>query len=131
MSVRYQRMNEEIKKTLAQIVREMKDPRISPMTTIVGVEVTNDLKQAKVKVSVYDKEQAPREESVNALNEAEGFIAREVGRRMQLRALPKFNSCWMIPSPTALHISQVIDSWASRKTPKGKTRMMPCCPSAP
>ena len=59
MSVRYQRMNEEIKKTLAQIVREMKDPRISPMTTIVGVEVTNDLKQAKVKVSVYDKEQAP------------------------------------------------------------------------
>ena len=54
-SVRYDRINEEIKKALSEIVREMKDPRISPMTTIMLVEATNDLKLAKVRVSVYDK----------------------------------------------------------------------------
>ena len=110
MSVRYQRMNEEIKKTLAEIIREMKDPRLSPMTTIMSVEVTNDLKQAKVRVSVYDQEQAPREESVAALNGAEGFIAREVGRRMQLRALPKFKFVLDDSIAYSVHISQLIDS---------------------
>lgn len=46
-SVRYDRINEEIKKALSEIVREMKDPRISPMTTIMLVEATNDLKLAR------------------------------------------------------------------------------------
>ena len=110
MSVRYQRMNEEIKKTLAEIIREMKDPRLSPMTTIMNVEVTNDLKQAKVRVSVYDQAQAPREESVAALNGAEGFIAREVGNRMKLRALPKFKFVLDDSIAYSVHISQLIDS---------------------
>ena len=56
MSIRYERMNEEIKKTISEIIKDMKDPRVSDMTTIMSVDVTNDLKQAKVLVSVYDKE---------------------------------------------------------------------------
>ena len=63
-SVRYDRINEELKKALSEIVREMKDPRISPMTTILRVEATNDLKLAKVKVSVYDKSDDVRKETV-------------------------------------------------------------------
>ena len=112
-------MNEEIKKTLAEIVREMKDPRISPMTTIMSVEVTNDLKQAKVRVSVYDQEQAPREATVAALNGAEGFIAREIGHRMELRALPKFKFILDDSIAYSVHISQVIDSLHSSKGDAG------------
>ena len=56
MSIRYERMNEEIKKTISEIIKDMKDPRVSDMTTIMSVDVTNDLKQAKVLVSVYDKD---------------------------------------------------------------------------
>ena len=56
MSIRYERLGEEVKKTLSEIIREMKDPRISDMTTVASVELTNDLKYAKVKVSVYDKD---------------------------------------------------------------------------
>ena len=59
-NVRYDRINEEVKKAISEIVREMKDPRISPMTTIMSAEVTNDLKQAKVRVSVYDSDDAKR-----------------------------------------------------------------------
>ena len=120
MSIRYERMNEEIKKTISEIIKDMKDPRVSDMTTIMSVDVTNDLKQAKVKVSVYDKEQAPREESVNALNGAEGFIAREVGRRMQLRALPKFKFLLDDSIAYSVHISQVIDSLGIKKDSEGK-----------
>ena len=46
-NIRYDRINEEVKKTISEIVREMKDPRISPMTTISSAEVTNDQKLAK------------------------------------------------------------------------------------
>ncbi len=85
---RSDRMNEEVKKTISEIIREMKDPRISPMTTLTDVDVTNDLKHAKIKVSVYDADEAKRVSSVDALNHAAGFIARELGARMRIRALP-------------------------------------------
>ena len=59
-AIRSDRMNEEVKKTMTAIIREMKDPRISPMTTLTTVEVTNDLKYAKLRVSVYDEDEAVR-----------------------------------------------------------------------
>ena len=45
-NIRYDRINEEVKKTISEIVREMKDPRISPMTSRSSAEVTNDQKLA-------------------------------------------------------------------------------------
>lgn len=87
-AIRQDRMNEEVKKTVSEIVREMKDPRLSPMTTITQAEVTNDLKHAKLHVSVYDQDETVRTDSVDALNHAAGFIARELGRRMLIRRLP-------------------------------------------
>ena len=72
---RGERVNEEMKKTLAAIVFDMKDPRISPMTTITEAEVTNDLKYCKVSVSVYDTDENARKETVAALNRAAGHIA--------------------------------------------------------
>ncbi len=88
-NIRYDRINEEVKKTISEIVRDLKDPRISPMTTIMSAEVTTDQKQAKIKVSVYDKDDTVREETVAALNRAAGFIRHELGNRMVLRQLPQ------------------------------------------
>lgn len=85
---RSDRMNEEVKKTISEIVREMKDPRISAMTTLTEVDVTSDLKYAKIKVSVYDSDDCKRKSSVDALNHAAGFIAHELGARMRIRAVP-------------------------------------------
>jgi len=70
-------------------VRDLKDPRVSPMTTIMAAEVTNDQKLAKVKVSVYDENEEVRTETVAALTQAAGFIRRELGARMKLRQLPQ------------------------------------------
>ncbi len=85
---RADRRNEEVKKTISEVIREMKDPRISPMTALTEVEVTKDLKFAKVKVSVYDDDEKKRASSVEALNHAAGFISHELGARMRIRAVP-------------------------------------------
>ena len=87
---RYDRINEEIKKALSEIIRDMKDPRISQLTTVMRAEATNDLKQCKVKISVYDKDDEIRRQTVERLNTAEGFIAREMRRNIDLRRIPTF-----------------------------------------
>ena len=71
---RYDRVGEEIKKGLSDVIRELKDPRISPMTTIITSDVTSDLMLCKVRVSVYDKDEQVRKDTVEALNHASGFI---------------------------------------------------------
>ena len=71
-AIRQNRINEEVRKVLTEIIREMKDPRISPMTTLTSCEVTRDLKYAKVRVSVYSENEAERKETVDTLNHAYG-----------------------------------------------------------
>lgn len=114
-SVRYDRINEELKKALSEIVREMKDPRISPMTTILRVEATNDLKFAKVKVSVYDKSDDIRKETVAQLNRAEGFIARELGKRVDIRRIPTLKFTLDDSIEYAVHISEIINQLNSER----------------
>ena len=87
---RFDRINEEIKKSLSEIIRDMKDPRISPLTTVMRAEATNDLKQCKVKISVYDKDDDIRRQTVAQLNAAEGFIARQMRSAIDLRHIPTF-----------------------------------------
>lgn len=118
-SVRYDRINEEIKKALSEIVRDMKDPRISPMTTILLVEATNDLKLAKVKVSVYDKDNAVRRETVAQLNRAEGFIARELGRKIDIRRIPTLKFTLDDSIEYAVHIAEIIDRLQKERAENG------------
>lgn len=114
-SVRYDRINEEIKKALSEIIRDMKDPRISPMTTVLLVEATNDLKLAKVRISVYDKSDDVRRETVAQLNRAEGFIARELGRRVDLRRIPTLKFSLDDSIEYAVHISEIINKLQSER----------------
>lgn len=114
-SVRYDRINEEIKKVLSEIIREMKDPRISEMTTVLRVEATTDLKLAKVRISVYDKDNEIRKETVNTLNAAEGFIARELGKRMDIRRIPTLKFTLDESIEYAVHISEIIDRLQSER----------------
>ncbi len=108
MSVRYERLNEELKKTISEILRDLRDPRVTDMVTIMNVEVTNDLKWAKVMVSVYDTSEQARAEAVTALNNANGFIAREIGRRMQIRRLPQLKFVLDSSIEYSVHISKII-----------------------
>ncbi|MBR3460817.1 MAG: 30S ribosome-binding factor RbfA [Clostridia bacterium] len=105
---RFDRINEEIKKALSDVIRDMKDPRISPLTTVMRAEATNDLKQCKVWISVYDRNDEIRSETVAQLNRAEGFIAREMGRRIDLRHIPKFIFKLDDSIEYSVHISEIL-----------------------
>ena len=108
-AIRSDRMNEEVKKTIAEIMREMKDPRISSMATLTGCEVTKDLKYAKLRVSVYDEDEGKRKATVDALNHAAGFIGRELGARMRIRAIPSLQFALDNSIEYSVYISKLLD----------------------
>ena len=80
------------------------------MTTITQVEVTNDLKYAKLRVSVYGQDEEERKATVDALNHGAGFIARELGHRMQIRRLPSLKFALDTSIEYSVHISQLLNS---------------------
>ncbi|MFZ5352032.1 MAG: 30S ribosome-binding factor RbfA [Bacillota bacterium] len=88
---RLNRINEEMKKELSDIIRnELKDPRVSAMASVVAVEVTPDLRFAKVYISVLGTEQE-KTDTMKGLMSAAGYVRREVGDRMQLRHIPEMH----------------------------------------
>ena len=88
-SNRIQRINDEIQRELAAQIRNLKDPRVSGtgMVSITRVDTTNDLRYARVYVSVLNKEQEP--DVLKGLKSASGFLRRELGRVLQLRYTPE------------------------------------------
>lgn len=86
---RINKINEEVRRELSSVVRELKDSRIPMMTSIVAVRVTNDLSYAKVYVSVMGEEEVQKK-AIQGLKSAAGFVRREIGRRLQLRHTPEF-----------------------------------------
>ena len=88
-SNRIGRINEEIQRELAEQIRFLKDPRVSQvgMVSIIRVDTTSDLRYARVWVSVLDKNQ--EKDVMRGLKSAEGFLRRELGRKLQLRYTPE------------------------------------------
>ena len=81
-------INNEVHKELSNIIRgELKAPRVALMTSIVAVEVAPDLKTCKAFVSVLGDEKA-QADTMKGLKSAEGFIRRELARRLNLRNTP-------------------------------------------
>jgi ribosome-binding factor A len=86
--VRANRVGEQLKKEIGEIFqRELKDPRIG-FLTVTAVDMTGDLSQAKVFISVLGSEEQ-RENSLNAIAKASGFIRSEIGKRIRLRHTPE------------------------------------------
>lgn len=85
---RINKINEEVHRSLAEIVRELKDTRIPLMTSIVAVSVTNDLSYAKVYVSVMGDDET-KKRALQGLKSAAGFVRRELGRRIDIRHTPE------------------------------------------
>ena len=85
---RVERVTEFIRREASEIIqRQLKDPRIG-FVTITRVEMTPDLRQAKIYVSVYGDGQE-KEKSIKGLKSARGFIQGEIGRRARLRHTPE------------------------------------------
>lgn len=86
---RIDKINTEVMRELANVIRELKDSRIPVMTSVVSVSVTNDLRYAKAYISVMGDDSVKRK-AMDGLNSAAGFIRREIGKRVNLRYTPEF-----------------------------------------
>ena len=87
-SNRIGRINEEIQKELADLLRELKDPRVqATMISLTRVETTPDLRYAKVYASFLDESKA--KDALKGLKSASGYLRRELGRNLQLRYTPE------------------------------------------
>ena len=86
-SNRIGRINEEIQRELASLLRTVKDPRVHGMVSITAVDTTSDLRYAKVYVSVLD--QSDVNEVLKGLKSAGGYLRRELGAALSLRYTPE------------------------------------------
>lgn len=83
------RISEEIKKVVSHLIRfEIKDPRISSLTSITHVETTNDLRFVNIYISVLDGPEKALE-TIKGLNSAKGFVRKAIGKEVKLRATPE------------------------------------------
>ena len=87
-STKNRRVSEEVAHELSSIIRELKDPRIAPLTSVVEAVVAPDLKTCKASISVYGDEQE-KKDTMAGRRSAEGFIRRELAHTLNLRNTPE------------------------------------------
>ncbi len=81
------RINEEVQRELAALIPTVKDPRVTGMISVTAAEVSPDRKYAKIYVSILDK--STSDEVLKGLKSASGWLRRELGRALRLRATPE------------------------------------------
>ena len=90
-SIKNIRINQEVQKELSNLIRmEVKDPRVSPMTTIVNVEVAPDHKTAKIYISVLGDEKA-QADTIKGLKSAAPFLRSQLAHNMNMRNTPELH----------------------------------------
>ena len=89
-SVREEKISTELKRELSVLLRDIKDPRIPLMTSVMKTEVTKDLKFAKIYVSVMGNEEE-KKNALKGLKSASSFLRREISRRLNLRITPELS----------------------------------------
>ena len=108
------RATADVQRELADLLREVKDPRVSKMLSIIKIDLSADLSYATVYVSAiegYDK----TVERVKGLKNAAGYLRRELGARLKLRKTPELRFIADNSIEHSAHISRIIDSFEENK----------------
>ena len=108
-SIKNTRINMEVQRELSEIIRSgIKDPRIHPMTSVVAVEVTPDLKYCKAYISVLGDEKAAKA-TVEGLRSASSYVRRALARRVNLRNTPEIKFILDQSIEYGVNMSKLID----------------------
>ena len=108
-SIKNTRVNTEVMHELSNILRGgIKDPRVAEFTSVVAVEVAPDLKTCKAYISVLGDEEAGNA-TIEGLKSAEGYIRRELARRVNLRNTPEIKFILDQSIEYGVNMSKLID----------------------
>ena len=122
-SIKNTRINAEVQKELSNIIRgEIKDPRIHPMTSVMAVEVAPDLKTCKAFISVLGSD-AAKQSTIRGLENAEGYIRRELARNLNLRNTPEIRFILDESIEYGVNMSKLIDDVISKSSGEEKTEV--------
>jgi ribosome-binding factor A len=112
MSERMRRVNEAVRAVIAETVGELKDPRIG-LVTVTGVEVTSDLREATVFVSVLGGERQ-RRATVAGLESAHGVLQARINRELNLRRTPTLTFAYDDAVERGVRMTKLIDDLAAQ-----------------
>lgn len=105
---RKNRINDAVKEELAQILRDVKDPRITEaFVSITAAEVSGDLKFAKIYFSVMNGD---KDEVLKGLKNAHGFLRSELARRINLRQTPQLTFEYDSSMEYGANISRILNT---------------------
>ena len=108
-SIKNTRINGEVQRELSRIIsREIKDPRIAPMTSVVDAVVTSDLKQCKAYISVLGNEEA-QVNTMAGLKSAVGYVRRQLAKELNLRNTPEITFVLDQSIEYGVNMSKIID----------------------
>lgn len=114
-SLKNVRINGEVQRALAEIIRGgIKDPHISPLTSVVSVEVAPDLKTCKAWISVLGDEDVQKS-TLEGLKSAAGYIKNQLAREINLRNTPEITFIMDQSIAYGVNMSRLIDEVNSRE----------------
>jgi ribosome-binding factor A len=118
-SIKNTRINGEVQKVLSTLIsREIKDPRINPMTSVVAVEVAPDLKTAKVYISVLGDEES-KVNTKKGLKSAASFMRGQLAKTLNLRNTPELTFVIDNSIEYGVNMSKLIDE-VNRKSSRSE-----------
>lgn len=119
-SIKNTRINGEVQRELSNLInREIKDPRINRMTSVVAVEVAPDLKHAKVYISVLGDEES-RKSTIAGLKSAAPFMRSHLAKSINLRNTPELDFVLDQSIEYGVNMSKLIDSLNSSSEGKNQ-----------
>lgn len=104
------RVNESLKQVLSEGIADLKDPRIG-FVTVTGVEATDDIREAKVFVSVLGNERR-REQTLDALSRAHGVLQARLNRELRIKRTPTLTFHYDPSVEHGVRMSKLIDELA-------------------
>ena len=115
------RINGEVQKVISEAIRYSKDPRISPFTSVMDVEVAPDLKTCKVWVSVMGGDE-DSEKTQEGLKSAAGYIRSTLARELNMRYTPELRFIMDDSIEYAINMSKKIDEVTAKDNEARKAR---------
>lgn len=119
-SVKNTRINAEVMRELSVAIRDLKDPRVSPMTSVTGAEVTPDLQYCKVYISVLGSEESLAK-TMEGLKAAGGFLRRELAQTVNLRHTPELQFVADHSIMYGAHMDELIRKVKAKRSPEADT----------
>lgn len=117
---RNERIAEEIKKSVSQIINnDLKDPRINGLISVTKVEVTKDLRYAKIFISLYG-DNIEKDNVFSAIENATGYIRRELAGMIRMKYIPEISFEMDKSIEYGIHIHKLIEKVKNQNQEKNE-----------